>query len=154
DSDGKLTRKEFDAFMDMQTIGSGCWITLQVNDNGQSLFDLIDTDRNGSLSLRELRNAWTSVKALSKDGKTLSEKDIRRRITVTLGKGYSYFRAVPALPGYGAARAKPVNAGAPAWFIKMDRNGDGDISPKEWIGSQEDFDKIDTDGDGLISVAE
>src|SRR5436190_23117208 len=95
DSDGKLTRKEFDAFMDMQAVGSGCWLTLQFNDQGQSLFDLIDTDRNGSLSLRELRNAWTSVKALSKDGKALSEKDIRRRITVTLGKGYSYYRASP-----------------------------------------------------------
>jgi len=152
DSDGKLTRKEFDAFMDMQAVGSGCWLTLQFNDQGQSLFDLIDTDRNGSLSLRELRNAWTSVKALSKDGKALSEKDIRRRITVTLGKGYSYYRASPV--GGMVNRGKPANAGAPSWFIKMDRNGDGDISPKEWIGAQEDFDKIDTDGDGLLSVAE
>jgi len=36
----------------------------------------------------------------------------------------------------------------------MDRNGDGDVSPTEWLGSKEDFDAIDTDKDGLISLEE
>jgi hypothetical protein len=36
----------------------------------------------------------------------------------------------------------------------MDVNGDGDVSEREWLGSMEDFRKIDTDGDGLISVEE
>jgi hypothetical protein len=36
----------------------------------------------------------------------------------------------------------------------MDRNQDGDISPREFLGRDEDFRKLDTDGDGLISTAE
>jgi hypothetical protein len=36
----------------------------------------------------------------------------------------------------------------------MDRNRDGDVSRKEWLYSEELFRKIDTDGDGLISVEE
>jgi hypothetical protein len=36
----------------------------------------------------------------------------------------------------------------------MDRNQDGDVSPREFIGSDEDFHKLDADGDGLISVTE
>jgi hypothetical protein len=36
----------------------------------------------------------------------------------------------------------------------MDRNRDGDVSRKEFIGTDEDFRKIDTDGDGLISLEE
>jgi Ca2+-binding EF-hand superfamily protein len=36
----------------------------------------------------------------------------------------------------------------------MDRNGDGDVSTTEFLGSREQFRRIDTDGDGLIDVGE
>ncbi len=36
----------------------------------------------------------------------------------------------------------------------MDRNRDGDVSRKEWLGTEEEFRAIDTDGDGLISLQE
>jgi EF hand len=45
-------------------------------------------------------------------------------------------------------------ASAPVWFRKMDRNKDGDLSPREWLGTDEEFKAIDTDGDGLISADE
>jgi hypothetical protein len=36
----------------------------------------------------------------------------------------------------------------------MDRNGDGDVSRGEFLGSKDDFDRIDADHDGLISLDE
>ena len=42
----------------------------------------------------------------------------------------------------------------PLWFRKMDRTRDGDVSRREFLGSDEDFRKLDADGDGLISSKE
>ena len=51
--------------------------------------------------------------------------------------------------------ATTVEAGAgPEWFRKMDRNGDGDVSRREFLGTDAQFKAIDTDGDGLIGVEE
>jgi hypothetical protein len=36
----------------------------------------------------------------------------------------------------------------------MDRNGDGDVSRREWLGTEEEFRRLDADGDGLISPDE
>ena len=48
----------------------------------------------------------------------------------------------------------PSTAKGPLWFRKMDLNGDGDVSRTEFPGSPADFDKIDLDHDGLISLEE
>jgi hypothetical protein len=36
----------------------------------------------------------------------------------------------------------------------MDRNGDGVVSRREFLGPPEVFRELDTDGDGVISAAE
>ncbi len=45
-------------------------------------------------------------------------------------------------------------ASAPKWFLKMDHNKDGDLSPREFLGPRADFDRIDADHDGLIDPQE
>ena len=50
--------------------------------------------------------------------------------------------------------AKAGSSAGPLWFRKMDRNRDGDVSRKEFLGSEAEFRKIDANGDGLISADE
>jgi Ca2+-binding EF-hand superfamily protein len=49
---------------------------------------------------------------------------------------------------------RPVATLGPLWFRKMDRNGDGDVSRREFLGTPEEFKKLDLDGDGYISLEE
>jgi Ca2+-binding EF-hand superfamily protein len=154
--DGKLTRKELEAYLDLAGEGSSAFITFTVDDEGRSLFNIIDANRDGQLSIREMRTAWDRVKPLCKDGQGLLQSDLVRSIRISMYQGNNFGRgfAVPVAfgPTMGGRPAGPVSA--PAWFLKMDRNGDGDISPREWLGTEEEFRMIDTDGDGLISAEE
>ena len=42
----------------------------------------------------------------------------------------------------------------PAWFYRMDLNLDGDVSAREFLGTRDQFRKLDTDHDGLIDPNE
>jgi Ca2+-binding EF-hand superfamily protein len=147
DGDGKLTEKELKDYLDLQARGANCTTTVQGNDLGRSLFDQFDGDRDSRLSVRELRTVWTRLQPHVKaaDG-TLTKADLPRRLTFALGQGQNVFFA-----GRPVKRPGPE---APLWFTKMDRNNDGDLSPSEFLGTEEEFRMLDADGDGLISIAE
>jgi hypothetical protein len=70
---------------------------------------------------------------------------------------------LPGLTGEGVATPAPRSMVAnqpagrsvgPDWFHKMDRNHDGDISRREFLGPREQFDHLDRDNDGLIDPDE
>ncbi len=146
DGDGKLTEKELQGWLDLLEEGAGSIAVLTATDQGRSLFELLDADGDGRLSLRELGTAWSRLRPHARDGAGLAKSDIPRRVQVTLGLGRQAFPVPPRT-------AKPA-ASAPLWFRKMDRNNDGDVSPREFLGTPEDFARLDLDKDGLISADE
>jgi Ca2+-binding EF-hand superfamily protein len=156
--DNKLTEKELSDFLDLQADGAACVATLTVHDLGRGLFELIDAaPRDGRLGLREMRMAWSRLAHLDRDGDgCIAKTEIPRQFQMAArqsGLNYPY-QGFTVDVGYRTQMQAPVPTRGPAWFRKMDRNGDGDVSPREWLGSEEDFKKIDTDGDGLISPEE
>jgi len=160
--DDKLTLKELTDYGEVMTGVSDAPIALSFSDSGQNLFELLDTNRDGRLSLRELRQAWNRLRDQDQDGDGQIHKDeLPRQCQLTVTRGAAFNISLPqrfqmmqsGAPGFPGTSSAESPA-APLWFRKMDVNGDGDVSAREWLGSPEDFARIDTDGDGLISLEE
>jgi hypothetical protein len=158
DADKTLNRTELNRYLDVQASAAAHLVVVTVADRGPGLFSVLDTDGDGRLSLREITASWTVRDALDgpsqmapwdadRDGRiTLDEIPRRWEVTFSIG-------APRTAPSKASSDAKPGVA-APAWFLALDGNGDGDISPREFIGRGEDFRTLDKDGNGLLDAAE
>jgi Ca2+-binding EF-hand superfamily protein len=158
DGDGKLTENELVAYLDLQDRLPTSVIVLTIGEQGRGLFEALDANRDGRLSIRELRTAWDRL-ACYDVGKTgaITREMIPSQFQLTISRGQPLptgQRLVKVARDDAAGPPARSAARGPLWFQKMDRNGDGDVSLREWLGSLEDFKRIDTDGDGLISLDE
>jgi hypothetical protein len=124
--------------------------------DGNPLERLLDRDQDGRFTLRERQELFRLLAALDRnqDGQlAASEIPVPIRLAVTLGPQVHQLLRAPT----GSVRAISPRAPAeapPDWFVSMDKNGDRDLARGEFLGTTEQFRQFDTDGDGLLSVAE
>jgi Ca2+-binding EF-hand superfamily protein len=155
DGDGKISRKEFLDYYEVQSKVNASTTFLTIADRGRRLFAILDADGDGRLSQREMRTAWTRLAPWVGDGTSITRGQVPRHLRIALSHGRppAHLADVPGFAGSLPRRSEPRLRG-PLWFRKMDRNRDGDVSRSEFLGTEEQFRRIDTDGDGLISVEE
>jgi Ca2+-binding EF-hand superfamily protein len=140
--DGNLSQTEINNWLDLQDqIASGL-VLLTFIDYGNGLFEWLDTDHNGALSLVELRTAYQSLSAANSfRAGSIDSGHFPRQITALLSLGHPVSLVSSARRG-------------PGWFQAMDRNGDGFLSRREFVGPLEGFDALDLDRDGLLDLNE
>jgi YVTN family beta-propeller protein len=144
---GELTA----AFEVLGRLGS-CRIVLQVSNAGNGLFELLDRNGDGQLSPRELVEAAVTLKPFADAHGKVGPDDLPRRVFMK-----AVADSVPAVivyPRPASVPPRPPPGHAPAWFSQMDRNGDGDVSLREFLGPIELFRNLDRNADGLISPEE
>lgn len=144
DGDHKLSKAEVERWMDLQDMLAEVNVLLTILDYGAGLFELLDADHDGSLSVPELRQTYARLSragCLRADGDFEASKLPRNLILITS-------RGHPVNPLSSAHRY------GPEWFQAMDRNNDGYVSRREFIGPADVFDKLDRDRDGLLGPVE
>ncbi len=151
-SDGRVSKSELETLVKLfDSFPDSTW-HLAHSVESSSLFRLLDQNGDGRLSLRELRQAWERLLPLEPSGENyLTPNLVQPQARIYLGRSSSLNRFAVVNP-YEVSIAG--DGRGPIWFQKLDRNGDGDISLKEFPGTKAEFDRLDLDSDGLISLEE
>ena len=151
-NDGKVFKKEIESALELMQAPQRTQVRASVSKDGSPLFKAMDRSGDNRLSLREMKTAHERLKEFDVDSDGLITNDeIPVAMTVTFGGGLSGYRYFVA----GASRQQPrPTVDAPDWFLRMDRNGDGDVTLKEFPGTKADFENLDTNKDGFVEPAE
>jgi Ca2+-binding EF-hand superfamily protein len=158
DNDGKLSEEELKNYLEtLFNLLTSCPI-FTFTDSGQGLSSALDPHADSQLRLFDLRFAWArmGVWDRDKDG-AISREEIPRQCHLLLsqgvaGDGNGAFVRASVLAAAASKSGTPLRG--PIWFYKMDRNGDGVVSLREFLGSRPQFEDIDADRDGFITVQE
>jgi Ca2+-binding EF-hand superfamily protein len=155
DADGRMTRAEYDAYNKVQQGFHHLSFTLVYAASVPNLFQLMDMNGDGRLSVREIRNAWSRLIPYEPKEKNAIT---RSALQPHGGIRWSYTRNVnlsvsQALTQFDRPATRKSGEG-PLWFQKFDRNGDGELSRQEFPGATAEFDRLDTNRDGFISSPE
>ncbi len=151
DDDGKLSFDEAKTALDPKLTYRTAQIQIRVGQAEDPLFVWLDANRDGRLASRELLGASRRLAQLDRDGDgQLTVDEIPHRMTCAVVRGESPAGVMPPLPAWGETSADE----APAWMSAMDQNGDGEISHREFLGTIEQFGRMDVNGDGFIDASE
>jgi Ca2+-binding EF-hand superfamily protein len=155
DGDGRLFEAEFSAWLARREAAAESRCQMSVANEGRNLFDNLDANRDGRITPRELRNAPSQTRAWDRDADSkLSLDEIPAHYRIVFGRAQPEIAGLPAFGnGPPPQRGGPERQG-PGWFHRMDRNHDGEITRREFLGTKAKFEHYDRNHDGVIEPGE
>lgn len=159
-NDGMILVKEVEDYIKQETEVSQSLVYMLVSREGASLFELLDADSDRRLTPRELQEGFARLRSVDRTGDrriASTEIDSLYQLTFEMGKPPLFSEEMmQATAANREMQAQPmtVSRSGPRWFQNMDRNGDGDVTEREFLGTAEMFRQIDRDHDRLISADE
>lgn len=157
DADDKMFWPEMDAYVRSRAEAAATRCDVELHDLGHGFFEALDRNHDGRIGPREVRVAADTLRGLRRPGQTfLRATDPPRRLHLEVARGtFQLFGTGPGggstLPKATAPTRAPVG---PVWFQRMDRNMDGDLTWKEFLGPRHVFEDLDANRDGLVDPQE
>jgi len=162
-SDKMVTRNEVFSFAKRDQMAVASRVQVSVKQDGKTLFGILDKNSDRRLSVREMRSGAELLKPydFNRDNK-FADSELGTEFVLAISLGRPEFRRVS---GQSDMMSGEMNSGdailpgsdslaGPEWFRRMDRNQDGDVSAREFPGTKEQFTRIDTNNDELLSAGE
>jgi Ca2+-binding EF-hand superfamily protein len=128
-------------------------IHAKASDREDVLFAALDQNHDERLDAREIENAPQRLAALDTNGDGSFTSDELPELLV-LGLTRGSLENMDALFVQPAVALQTPAGDAPRWFTAMDANGDGVVSPREFLGPAEKFQSVDANRDGLLDAGE
>lgn len=156
DGDGKIFEKELLAFVRQISSVAQSRTILSVVDQGRKIFDLVDQNHDGRINDRELTRVGSRISDWDDNGDgQLAAFEVPRVWQVQVSQGTQQFGGFRvAFAAYPQTPNPTQPSSLPSWFPRMDRNTDGDISRREFLGPLQQFEKFDANGDGFLDPQE
>ncbi len=121
--------------------------------SGDHLFHHLDSHADGRLTSREISGAAARLAELDRDGDDhVAPGEIPQWIRCVIACGA--VEGQSSMSDYLPSRAPLRGAEAPPWHTAMDRNGDSEVSRREFLGTPDQFRELDTSGDGFVDAQE
>jgi Ca2+-binding EF-hand superfamily protein len=161
--DKMVTRHEVFSFAKRDQMAVASRVQVSVKQDGKTLFGILDTNSDRRLSVREMRSGAELLKPydFNRDNK-FADSELGTEFVLAISLGRPEFRRSS---GQGDMMSGGMNSGdailpgsdslsGPEWFRRMDRNQDGDVSAREFLGTKGQFTRIDANSDELLSAEE
>lgn len=155
--DGKLFADELLSYLRLQIVLTQGRVVLICANETRSLLELLDKDSDRRLSAREFHEGNQNLGSIDvNQDRAISQSELaeEQSILVEYNRSALLEFASRSSNAQGMRSVTRQVLSGPEWFQKMDRNRDGFLTRREFLGPLDVFEKMDGNKDGAIDEQE